>query len=154
MYSKLISFLGIALISLAIADGASPVTISLSARELPISDPFGGKPDPYIVVFYAFGSTGKFEQIGKTAVLSDTQNPNWSDEIKVDNFVPGTSQRLRFEVWDEDVDSDDLLGTVEFFLAELSNAESGRLEKELGIQENGRLIVQNIARQNLTSNKF
>jgi Ca2+-dependent lipid-binding protein len=147
MFHKLFSLLAASVLLLGSfgADGASPVNLTLSARELAPSDPFGGYPDPYVIISYAFGISGRFEQIGKTSALADTQNPTWADVIRVDDFVPGTSQRLRFEMWDEDLDGDDLLGTVEFYLAELSNAENGRVEKELDIHGNGKLIVQNVA---------
>ncbi len=68
---------------------------------------FGDAPDPYVV---AFSSGGGTSHTGQTTVKDNTLVPSWVEapltNVKASELLNNTS----FEVWDSDVDYDDLIG--------------------------------------------
>ncbi|CAB1322382.1 unnamed protein product, partial [Coregonus sp. 'balchen'] len=64
-----------------------------------------GTADAYVEVFRAFGF------LGRTEVKNDNTDPSWEEEFSFLNARENNT--LRMEVYDSDVDLDDLLGTCE-----------------------------------------
>jgi len=70
-------------------------------------DVLGGLPDPYLV---AYSSEGSSMHSGETQVQNDTTFPFWAETplrgVKASELL----NFLAFDVWDSDVDFDDLIG--------------------------------------------
>ncbi|XP_038840182.1 cytosolic phospholipase A2-like [Salvelinus namaycush] len=64
-----------------------------------------GTPDAYVEVFRAYGF------LGRTEVKKDNRDPSWKEEFSFLNARENNI--LRLEVYDSDINSDDLLGTCE-----------------------------------------
>jgi len=70
-------------------------------------DILGGAPDPYLV---AFSSLGGVSHTGTTTVQQDTTVPFWA-EVPLEGIKAAElMNNLSFEIWDADVDFDDLIG--------------------------------------------
>lgn len=50
-----------------------------------------GKSDPYLKVFYRFGSGTSFQLVGQTKAIENTENPDWNEVLRFE-LVPGSSQ--------------------------------------------------------------
>merc|ERR1712169_94793 len=85
-------------------DGKLTITVN-NADGLPNSDLFG-KSDPFAVV-----SLDNIELV-RTQTQKNNANPVWNEEFV--RLVAGPHSMIYITVWDEDVGSDDLLGSVEF----------------------------------------
>ncbi|CAL8110420.1 unnamed protein product [Orchesella dallaii] len=105
------------------------VAFRLSARNLPAYDPFGGYPDPYVTLTYQNPPNPPLD-FGETSKLVDNPNPDWPDLFNV-IYTNGSSQRLILDVYDEDVDSDDMMGSVTIYLEEIVTTFGGELEKDI-----------------------
>jgi len=85
----------------------------LSATNLPTKDDVGfipGKSDPYVIVTYTEGLNGKEKEVGRTATVSGTRNPNWGDVLTF-QWNKNKDQRMRFKIYDDDtLREDDKLG--------------------------------------------
>jgi len=85
----------------------------LSATNLPTKDDVGfvpGNSDPYVIVKYTEGLNGKEKDVGRTATVSSTSNPNWGDVLTF-NWNKNKDQRLHFKIYDDDtLREDDKLG--------------------------------------------
>ncbi|ODM92137.1 Extended synaptotagmin-3 [Orchesella cincta] len=107
----------------------SNIVFKLSARNLPTYDPFGGYPDPYVTLSYENPPNPPLD-FGETSKLVDTPDPDWPEVFNV-IYTNGSSQRLVLDVYDEDVDSDDLMGSVTIYLEEIVTTFGGALEKDI-----------------------
>ena len=98
------------LCGLTAVHGGTKGTVSItkmSANNLE-GDAFGNPPDPYVKVWCG-GTFG-----GQTEFIKDTKNPTWSATFyfphkKLDDL-------LKLEVWDKDLNYDDLLGTCTTYI--------------------------------------
>lgn len=85
----------------------------------------------------------EYEEIGRTEVLNDDLNPDFSTKILLQyNFE--VVQYLKFELWDEDLNSNDFLGQVETTLAEIiANKNRQFIRQITGIENRncGDLII-------------
>jgi hypothetical protein len=67
------------------------------------------------------------EEVGVTAIVEDCMNPKWSDEV-FQCCLPATTPRneleVRVEVWEDDGEVDDLMGTVWFAGEALETAQT------------------------------
>jgi len=85
----------------------------LSASNLPTKDDVGfipGKSDPYVIVKYTDGVSGKEKDVGRTATVSGTRNPSWGDVLTF-QWNKNKDQRLHFKIYDDDtLREDDKLG--------------------------------------------
>lgn len=70
-------------------------------------DPFGGLPDPY---GKAFSSLGAASHSGTTRLLTDTAAPQWAETILRDVPARELLNSFSLELWDDDYDSDDVIG--------------------------------------------
>uniref|UniRef100_A0A4W4GI80 C2 domain-containing protein n=1 Tax=Electrophorus electricus TaxID=8005 RepID=A0A4W4GI80_ELEEL len=100
MHALLLCAVALAL-TLAPSDAAVRV-FSLRANGLK-GDPAGNPPDPFVKVWCgsSFG--------GMTEFHKDNSNPSWSASFYFRDC--GANDHLTFEVWDKDLNFDDLLGT-------------------------------------------
>lgn len=76
----------------------------------------------------------KFCEIGRTEKIKDNLNPEWVKKFLV-NYNFETTQKMRFEVWDQDPNGNDFLGEYETTLADIVS-NSGR-------QFRGKLVHKN-----------
>ncbi|KAK6308444.1 hypothetical protein J4Q44_G00217150 [Coregonus suidteri] len=88
---------------LAGVHGANVRVFGLHASGMVEGDIAGNYPDPYVKVWCG-GESG-----GMTNWQKDTHNPSWSAVFSFLD-VP-SSASLKFEIWDKDLNFDDLLGT-------------------------------------------
>jgi len=96
-----------------------------SASDLPDSDSgwCRGASDPYCIV--RLGDT----EIARTKVLSNESNPVWDEEVLVN--VNSDADEVKFEVWDSDeIQPDDLLGTVTVPVDSINNSKSKKKPKK------------------------
>ena len=66
-----------------------------------------GAPDPYVV---AYSSLGGVSHTGQTTVQSDTTVPFWAEVPLKGIKAAELMNNLSFEIWDSDLDFDDLIG--------------------------------------------
>ncbi len=109
-----------------VAEEVSSVTevvkLQLAATNLDKKD-FFGKSDPYFTISKSSGF-GQWTVVKKSTVISNTLNPTWPlIEVPVRDLCNGSySRQLKVEVYDEDRDKDDLIGTFSTTLQELVDA--------------------------------
>lgn len=70
-------------------------------------DTLGGAPDPYLI---AYSSEGSSMHTGETQVQQDTMFPFWAETVLVGVKASELFNFTAFDVWDSDVDYDDLIG--------------------------------------------
>lgn len=90
-------------------DGKLEIEI-LNAQSLPNSDTFG-KSDPFTIICL------DNEEIFRTKTIENNLNPEWNEKFVC--LISGNKSMVYITVWDEDVGSDDLLGTCSFHVKEL-----------------------------------
>ncbi|XP_031627955.1 copine-9-like [Contarinia nasturtii] len=115
----------------------SQVELTLSCRNL-INTDILSKSDPFCIVLMREPWQDQYYEISRTETIDDTLNPQWVKKVLVDyNFE--TIQKIRFEVLEKDVQSDDFLGFYETTLSDLVSfsgrqfiGKLGGLDKECG----------------------
>jgi len=89
------------------------IRFKISATGLPTKDDVGfipGSSDPYVMISYTEGITGKEREVGRSTTVSSSSNPNWGDTFTF-NWNKNKDQRLRFKIYDDDkLREDDKLG--------------------------------------------
>lgn len=101
----------------------SQVEMSLSCRNL-INKDVISKSDPFCVIWMKESWQERYFEIGRTEVIDDNLNPEWVKSLVL-NYNFETVQKLKFEVWDLDVNGQDFLGRFETTLADIVS-HSGR----------------------------
>lgn len=131
--------------SISVNTGDTPTTLiemTLSAEDLINADVLS-KSDPFCIVRMKESWQDKFCEIGRTEKIKDNLNPQWVKKLLI-NFNFQSTQRIRFEVWDQDPDGNDFLGEYETTLAEIvSNAGRqfrGKIEHK-NFRNAGHLII-------------
>lgn len=89
-----------------------PTKFLLYARNIPAKDPFSGKSDVYVEVFWRKGMNGTDIPLGTTEVIDDTETPDWKTQFEFANFQRGTEQYWYFHVYDKDSLSSDNIGDL------------------------------------------
>uniref|UniRef100_A0A3B1J9L1 C2 domain-containing protein n=1 Tax=Astyanax mexicanus TaxID=7994 RepID=A0A3B1J9L1_ASTMX len=102
----------------ALGDAGTTVT-DLSATGLS-GDAFGNRPDPYVKLF-CNNSYG-----GRTDTIKGTHSPNWAGRFTF-SCRPGAT--LKLEVWDQDINNDDRLGTCTHKLVKGTHGSKCSLKK-------------------------
>ncbi|CAG7826147.1 unnamed protein product [Allacma fusca] len=83
----------------------------LSAKGLSDKDDLGTS-DPYVELFYTEGSSTKETKFGRSATLTDDENPTWGDVFEFD-YDRSKGQRWHFKVYDHDnLREDDKVGNA------------------------------------------
>lgn len=96
----------------------SLVEISISARNLFNADIIS-KSDPFCIVWMQEPrSQDSYQEIARTEVIENSLNPQWVKKVIL-NFNFESVQKLRFEIWDEDIKGKDSLGQFETTLGDL-----------------------------------
>ncbi|CAG7734423.1 unnamed protein product [Allacma fusca] len=133
------------LLAPVIAGGGFRVEILLSARDLPSMDPcclpHHFAPDTY-AIFHHSNALGHYELQGTTKYISDDYNPDWEEifgfYIQADH--PG---RFKIELWDDDVDANDYIGSVEISVQDVLQAPGHLVERNIiGPYNKGRLCIR------------
>lgn len=106
-------------------DETRDIEIAVYCENLPKMDAFSNS-DPMVVAYIEVD--GEMKKIGRTEAIKDSLNPKFVETFKV-GFTTAKSQRMKFEVYDVDsfdhldnIDEQELIGTVQFELAELVTA--------------------------------
>lgn len=101
------------------------------------------KSDSQCIVYMRTSTREEYEEIGRTEVLNDDLNPDFSTKVILEyNFE--VVQYLKFEFWDEDLNDNDFLGRVETTLAEIiANKNRQFIRQITGIENKncGDLII-------------
>lgn len=106
------------------------IEMTLSCQNLINADVLS-KSDPYCVVHMKEPWQDKFFEIGRTEVIADNLNPEWVKKFLV-NYNFETIQKMRFVVWDEDINGkDDLLGMYETTLADIVSSSGHQFRGKL-----------------------
>ena len=120
----------------------SKVLLNLACRNLPNKDVLS-KSDPLVVVSLEkrFGNSSKYEEIGRTEVVKNNLDPDFTTAIKIDYFFEEL-QRLKLEVYDSDsssnkLSSHDFLGKTVCSLGSIMGESCGRFEKDLETMNGG-----------------
>lgn len=102
----------------------SQVEITLSCRNL-INADIITKSDPYCVIWMQEPRwQNQYYEIARTETIDDTLHPQWVKKVIL-NYSFESVQKLKFEVWDEDLQGADFLGRFETSLGDLVSI-SGR----------------------------
>jgi hypothetical protein len=110
------------------------VEFFLSAKGLPKLD-LTSNTDPFAVVFFK-NQNGEFDEIGRTDVVMDTQEPVWTCQFLID-YKFEEVQQLRVEVYDEDAHGvrdlhrHDFVGRCDFTMSKLMGARGQTLNLDL-----------------------
>ena len=96
----------------------SQVEISISCRNLFNADIIS-KSDPYCIVWMQEPRwQDTFQEIARTEVIKNSLNPQWVKKVVL-SYSFDSLQKLKFEIWDEDIKGKDLLGRYETTLGDL-----------------------------------
>jgi hypothetical protein len=74
-----------------------------------------GRPDPFVKVFVA-NPNGGWDLLATSAVVKDSFTADWKLRVSDKRLVPG--RKVKFEVYDEDLASHDMIGTIVIALPE------------------------------------
>lgn len=110
------------------------IEMTLSAQNLINADVLS-KSDPYCLIQVKEPWQDKYYEIGRTETIKDNLNPEWVKKFLI-NYNFETVQKMRFEVWDQDLNGNDFLGEYETTLANIVS-NSGR-------QFRGKLIHKSV----------
>jgi len=93
--------------------GTQPVSLKLSAHNLPKLDPFNGLSDPYVKCYWSVGGDGPQIEFAKTKTVKNVENCEWEDPVVFAAYQPERNQYLTFQVFDDDkLPRDDKIGTA------------------------------------------
>lgn len=107
----------------------SQIEMTISCRNL-LNRDILSKSDPFCLVLIKDSWQEKFYELGRTETIQDSLNPEWVKKFIIDyNFE--TVQKIRFEVWDQDLDSKEFLGHHETTLAEIVSFVSRQYVRKL-----------------------
>lgn len=100
----------------------SQVELTVSCKNL-INTDLLSKSDPYCVVSMKEPWQDQYYEIGRTETINDTLNPQWVKKVMIDyNFE--SIQKVKFEILEKDLASDDFLGFFETTLSDLVSFSS------------------------------
>lgn len=118
------------------------IEMTLSAQNLINADVLS-KSDPYCIIKMKEPWQDKYYEIGRTEIIKDNLNPEWVKKFLI-NFNFETVQKMRFEVWDEDLNGHDFLGEYETTLADVVSNSGRQFRGKLihkSVRNAGHLII-------------
>jgi len=146
-------------LSPAIAAEEKNITFILSAKNLPSNKHDDlSKLDPFVKVYETVVDQAELKSIGKTETLMDEENPEWIEVFWIPH-KPGTSQKLRFEMRDQDllkqddaiggaeVDLDDYVAKGEKITVDISGVSGATLTMEKTTPIRFRLSAKNLPKK-------
>lgn len=96
----------------------SQVELTISCRNLINADVLS-KSDPYCIVWMQEPRwQDKYYEITRTETIDDSLNPQWVKKVIL-NYNFESVQKIKFEIWDEDMNGADFLGRFETNLSDL-----------------------------------
>jgi len=129
-----------------IMQSGSTLSLALRGHKLDNKD-FFSKSDPYIVISKPVN--GGWTPIRTSESIKDDLNPTWRPFLIYEQELPGESEKIKFEVFDDDgKDSrDESIGAGFFTLTELENAYKSQTllpihSKRFGKKTGSLLLVQ------------
>jgi len=94
-----------------IIQDTAPFKFFLELRDVPSSDDFGGKSDPYVICYFRYGREGRDRKFYETDYKTDVDRAKWREPINFEYFQRGSEQWFHFVVKDSDtLSADDVLG--------------------------------------------
>lgn len=103
----------------------SQLEISISCRNLCNTDIIS-KSDPYCTVWMQEPRwQDVYQEVARTEVIKNSLNPQFVKKVIL-TYSFESVQKLKFEIWDEDIKGKDLLGRFETTLGDLIGKGSGR----------------------------
>ena len=106
------------------------VQVTISCRNLIDMDGIGNKSDPFAVLYIKAEKDVKWQRVGRTKTIPNCLNPDFQETFFV-NYHFERNQLLRVEIFDEDDDSNDLIGNFDCFLNKLLTAHNQTIKGEL-----------------------
>lgn len=108
----------------------SQVMVTISAKNIR-DDASDAVPDPYCIVSLSESGSSKkgYQEIGRTEVIWNCLNPEWSTKIKLD-YKFSERQRLMFEVYDK-TRPKKRLGCCQLLLHEIVGSKYNRITTSL-----------------------
>eukprot|EP01084_Bolivina_argentea_P193494 331959_1 len=109
--------------------------IFLSCTNLPKLD-VGSPSDPFIVVYQKMDKGNRFQEIAKTEMVKDNNNPEFNKPIIIDYHFEEV-QYLRLDIYDADIkdlsrlSKHDFIGSAEFILADCVNQSGSKLKMHI-----------------------
>ncbi len=96
---------------------SSKIILSISCRNLVDLDVFS-KTDPEVHVYLKNTKTGGYFLLGKTEMILNNLNPDFVKTLTLDYFFE-KEQWIKFEVYDVDANSLELIGNCETTIAKI-----------------------------------
>lgn len=121
----------------------SQIEMTISCKNL-INADYLSKSDPFCVIWMQEPRwQDKYYELARTETIDDTLNPQWVKKLIL-NYNFESVQKIKFEIWDQDVNGADFLGRFETKLSDLVST-SGRqfIGKLTGLQgrDCGKIII-------------
>ena len=91
---------------------------------------FDGENDPFIIVFQKNDEKGPWVKIGQTEQINNDSNPQFMTKISFNYFFE-KKQYIKFEVYDGDRFSSDIIGSYETTASEILANEKGSFKRKL-----------------------
>ncbi|OMJ71940.1 hypothetical protein SteCoe_29728 [Stentor coeruleus] len=95
------------------------------------------KSDPFCLVFTKANDSAQYHEIGRTEIIKDNLNPNWTTSIICDYFFE-MKQSIMFSLFDYDDTTPDKLGEAYTTIGEIV----GKGTMILNLSKKGKLIVR------------
>jgi hypothetical protein len=106
--------------------------LSIWAEDLPNTSNFGGKPDPFAVVTVLHKEVGvKPTLLGKTEVIPNTNSPDWTKILVLEDFELGKPTHLVVSIYDLNKRANTPMGSTVFEVGSILGAKGSILGKEL-----------------------
>ena len=123
---------------------SSKVQLFISGRKLKDLDVFS-KSDPLCKVFIRTGTAQNWTPLGQTETIDNNLNPDFATSFTVEYFFE-KEQHLKFEMYDEDVQSLEHIGNCEVKLGKIVGSQKQTFLGELTLPgksaSRGKLIVR------------
>jgi len=126
----------------SIATLSEKLELNLSLRNIPKMDLLSPS-DPFIVVLMKDEARNRWNQVGKTDIVWDNPNPDFSDDIRI-NYMFEEIQNIRLDIYDadeqqtKDLSKHDYIGYVEFIVGDLVTSNGQKLAIPIKDRKNGR----------------
>jgi hypothetical protein len=106
--------------------------LSIWAEDLPNASSFGGKPDPFAVVTVLHKEVGvKPTLLGKTEVIPNTNSPDWTKILVLEDFELGKPTHMVVSIYDGSKKANTPMGTTVFEVGSVLGAKGNIIAKEL-----------------------
>lgn len=128
-----------------VAGPSNKILLSLACRNLVDLDTFS-KSDPIIHVFLRDGKTKNYTLIGKTEMVLNNLNPDFTKTFTIDYYFE-REQQIKFEVYDVDETELEHIGNCETTLAKIMTSNKTTFIADLHLpgrpsESRGKIVVR------------